>query len=400
VYFVSAGNFHSLALTPQVLKNLTNGIVLPLTPGVAQTNNILAGNITYYQVNVPINADFVTNILLFANNGPLNIWFSTNTPPTLGATNDIRLGGGVTNGVWILSPTSGPTNLVPGSTYYLGVQNTNTVTVNYGILVDFHLIPVVPVLISSITNTNGGFLLTWFAPSNDLFQVQFTTNLVPANWITFTNIISYNTNAFTSPTNTQFNFFDDGGQYPFGPTRFYRLLLLTNAPNTAPVFTLLNGTKFFITPSYTNSVTNSATDSDLPAQTLTYALVSLPLGVTINTTNGVLTLTPTLAQAGTTNIVTTIVTDSGTPALSATNTITVFVNPIPVLGSATLVTNGVSLQWAGWTNEQFQVWWTTNLMLTNWAFLAGPITSTNGTFSFLDTNTTFLTKFYELILLP
>jgi subtilisin-like proprotein convertase family protein len=393
---IAAGYFHSLALTPQSIASLTN-VVLDLTNGVPQTNSISAGGITYYKTIVPAGADFATNQLLFAD-APLNVWFTTNNPPTL-ATNAYLLLSG-TNGVATLDVTSSPTNIVPGATYYLGIQNTNNFTVNYALQVDFHFTTPPPVNIGNIVYTNGGFLLTWFAPSNLLFQVQFTTNLAPANWLTFTNIISYNTNFPASATNAQFNFFDDGVLYPFGPTRFYRLLLLTNAPNTAPVFTLANGTQFFVTPNSTNTVTNSATDSDVPAQILTYALAGAPAWVAINATNGVLVLTPALAQAGTTNLITTIVTDSGTPALSATNLITVLVNPLPVLGSVTLGTNGVTLQWSGWTNEQFQVWWTTNLAPPNWTNFPGIITSTNGQFTFVDTNTSFLTKFYQLILLP
>jgi hypothetical protein len=393
---IAAGYFHSLALTPQSIASLTN-VVLDLTNGVPQTNSISAGGITYYKTIVPAGADFATNQLLFAD-APLNVWFTTNNPPTL-ATNAYLLLSG-TNGVATLGVTSSPTNIVPGATYYLGIQNTNNFTVNYALQVDFHFTTPPPVNIGNIVYTNGGFLLTWFAPSNLLFQVQFTTNLAPADWLTFTNIISYNTNFPASATNAQFNFFDDGGLYPFGPTRFYRLLLLTNAPNTAPVFTLANGTQFFVTPNSTNTVTNSATDSDVPAQILTYALAGAPAWVAINATNGVLVLTPALAQAGTTNLITTIVTDSGTPALSATNLITVFVNPLPVLGSVTLGTNGVTLQWSGWTNEQFQVSWTTNLAPPNWTAFPGIITSTNGQFTFVDTNTSFLTKFYQLILLP
>ena len=94
---------------------------------------------------------------------------------------------------------------MPGSTYYLGVQNTNSFTVNYGIEVDFHLIRPTnaaadnTVPISSIIYTNrrtNGFLLTWFAPSNDLFQVQWTTASCRSTWQTFTNppSVSYNTN--------------------------------------------------------------------------------------------------------------------------------------------------------------------------------------------------------------
>ena len=114
------------------------------------------------------------------------------------------------------------------------MQNTNSVAVTYAIEVNFHLIaPVVPatnaIFISSITYTNiggmNGFLLTWFAPTNDIFQVQETGSLTPPQvWNTFSNIITYA--GPPTPTNGKFTFFDNGSQFPFGPMRFYRLLLL------------------------------------------------------------------------------------------------------------------------------------------------------------------------------
>jgi hypothetical protein len=81
-------------------------------------------------------------------------------------------------------------------------------------------------------------------------------------------------------------------------------------------------------------VTNTATDLDLPAQTLTFALVSGPSGVAVDPTTGVLTWTPTEAQGPSTNTITVRVTDDGEPALSNTNSFTVVVgevNRAPVL---------------------------------------------------------------------
>ena len=128
---ISAGYFHSLALTPQSITSLTN-IVLNLTNGVPQTNNISADSITYYQINVPTNADFATNSLLFTPNGVLNVWFTTNTPPPSPATPRC-CSPGPRMASAILSPTSVPTNIVPGATYYLGVQNTNSFSVLMGL---------------------------------------------------------------------------------------------------------------------------------------------------------------------------------------------------------------------------------------------------------------------------
>src|SRR5439155_188304 len=81
-------------------------------------------------------------------------------------------------------------------------------------------------------------------------------------------------------------------------------------------------------------VTNTATDTDLPANTLTFALVSGPSGVAVNPATGVLTWTPTEAQGPSTNTLTVKVMDNGSPALSATNSFTVVVNEVnsaPVL---------------------------------------------------------------------
>jgi alpha-tubulin suppressor-like RCC1 family protein len=612
---IAGGNLHSLALTPQSVSSLINPVVLDITNGVPQTNGIFAGGIIYYRVNVPTNADFATNSLLYTLNGPLNVWFTTNSPPTI-AVNASLLLAGVTNGSSILSTNSMPTNIVPGSTYYLGVQNTNSIPVTYGIEVDFHLVTSTnpppqtnTIPISSIIYTNGGYLLIWFAPSNDLFQVQFTDSLVPANWQSFSNIISYNTNAFTNPTNTQFNFFDDGVEYPFTGLRFYQLILLgvgssptnpppvivtltngipyagnnaatgnatdyylytvstnaarvqfevdapsgdvtlvaikelplpslvtydyistnaytntelivfftnsvpvaltpgdwylavvnvsggpvtysvkatewsvtgrpitttgvnisstnfcitwnslpgvyyhvqglvnlastnwvtvsptilavtntttycaalpspynffrvvegmvvnVNAPNTPPVFVSTPSNRF-ITPLYTLAVTNNATDAQAPPQTLAYTLPVAPTNAVINPASGVITWTPTLAQTSTTNTFTTVVTDNGTPGLSATNSFTVVVIPPITISGFVVLTNGYQFQWSAPTNLQFQVQWKTNLLpVINWNTFTNILSSISGIFTFTDDGSQSGglggMKFYRLIEYP
>ncbi len=72
----------------------------------------------------------------------------------------------------------------------------------------------------------------------------------------------------------------------------------------------------------------SAADADLPAQTLNYSLVSPPLGASIHPTTGQFSWTPGEAVGPSTNPVTVIVTDTGTPPLSATNTFQVIVHEV------------------------------------------------------------------------
>ena len=71
-------------------------------------------------------------------------------------------------------------------------------------------------------------------------------------------------------------------------------------------------------------VTNTATDSDIPANTLAYMLLAAPSGATISS-GGILIWTPNETQESSTNTFTTVVTDNGSPNLSATNSFTVIV---------------------------------------------------------------------------
>ena len=79
------------------------------------------------------------------------------------------------------------------------------------------------------------------------------------------------------------------------------------------------------------------TDADLPQQTLTFSLgTGAPTGATINPATGVITWTTTEAHGPSTNVVTVIVADNGTPVLSATNTFIAVVNEVntaPVLAA-------------------------------------------------------------------
>ena len=80
------------------------------------------------------------------------------------------------------------------------------------------------------------------------------------------------------------------------------------------------------------AVTNTATDPDIPANTLTYALLQAPTNAVISA-NGIITWTPTEAQGPGVYTFTTVVTDYNPWAvneqhLSATNSFTVTVNEV------------------------------------------------------------------------
>ena len=128
---------------------------------------------------------------------------------------------------------------------------------------------------------------------------------------------------------------DDGNPSLTAAQTFTVVVLETNSP---PVLAsvqsnLLNQTVF---EGQTMLFTNSASDSDVPANTLTFSLGGAPIGAQINATNGVFTWTPNASQAPSTNQIVMIVSDDGVPSLSATQHLTVNVlksNHPPLLAS-------------------------------------------------------------------
>lgn len=112
--------------------------------------------------------------------------------------------------------------------------------------------------------------------------------------------------------------------------------LVITVANTRPVLDVI--TNRTLNELELMTVTNRATDSDLPANTLSYSLLVAPGNASIST-NGVITWTPIEAQGPCTNTFTTRVVDDGSPALSATNTFVVVVNEVNVAPVFAAITN-------------------------------------------------------------
>jgi hypothetical protein len=113
-------------------------------------------------------------------------------------------------------------------------------------------------------------------------------------------------------------------------------------------------------------VTNTATDSTVPANLLTYALQTAPTNASISAA-GIITWTPTQAQGPSINVFTTVASDNSVPPLSATNLFIVSVNPpVPVFVQVnSTLNNGIVISWpassSGWVLQQ-----SLTLGATNW----------------------------------
>src|SRR5207247_2250200 len=121
----------------------------------------------------------------------------------------------------------------------------------------------------------------------------------------------------------------DNGTPSLSATNSFQVIV--TEVNSAPVLTLpANQT---IAEQTTLSVNATATDSDLPANTLTFGLVSGPTGLAVSS-GGAITWTPSEAQGPSTNVVTVRVFDNGslpTRRSSDLQVIVTEVNSAPVL---------------------------------------------------------------------
>ena len=139
--------------------------------------------------------------------------------------------------------------------------------------------------------------------------------------------INSSTGAFTwTPTEAQ-----GPGSYPItvrvtdngspSSNDFETITITVTEVNTAPVLAAIANQ--FVNEGQTLNLTASATDSDIPANTITYS-VEGPAGISINPSTGALTWT---APAGAdTNLVTVTARDNGNPSLYAARSFTVTVN--------------------------------------------------------------------------
>jgi hypothetical protein len=168
-------------------------------------------------------------------------------------------------------------------------------------------------------------------------------------------------------------------------------------PNTSPTLSpIANQT---VNVGQTVAFTASATDTDQPPQTLTFALLSGATNVTLNTNSGAFSFRPLVTQADSTNNFTLQVSDNGTPTMSATQSFSVIVNPLtaPGISNITVAGGQFSFNVSGQRGPDYAIETSTNL--TDWSNV---FTTNSPTLPFVwtDTNSVAPQRFYRVKLGP
>jgi len=198
-------------------------------------------------------------------------------------------------------------------------------------------------------------------------------SVVPPYWVrlvrsgtSFTGYVSTNSVNWTQAGTTNLSGFNRTSLWGLAVTAHNNTLTNTAtfdnvATSQAPAIAGLSN--LTLVAGQTLLLTNLATDPDIPAQTLTWALLTAPANATIDPASGLLSWRPTLAQAPSTNSFTLKVTDNGSPSQSATQSFVVTVlRPAPPSITGLAVTNGVfSMLVRGDTGPDYTVEAATNL---------------------------------------
>ena len=247
----------------------------------------------------------------------------------------------------------------------------------------------------SVTASNGLNAVYTLSVSNlpSGVSARFATNIITGGASTLTLTAS---NTVTSGT-TNVTVIATAGLISHTKTI---ALTLTGPTNTPPTLAAISNQT--VNVGQTVAFTASATDTNQPAQTLTFTLLVGATNATltqVNNTNANFSFRPLVTQANSSNSFTLKVADNGSPSLSATQSFSVIVNPLsaPGIGSISSAGGQFSFNVSGQTGPDYAVETSTNLTKWRNVFITN---SPALPFTWTDATTNSPQRFYRIKLGP
>jgi len=188
----------------------------------------------------------------------------------------------------------------------------------------------------------------------------------------------------------------DNGSPPLSNSKSFKVFV--NEVNSAPV--LVHVADRTIHAGSTLVITNSASDTDLPTNTLTFSLgTGAPSGASIGPVSGVLTWTPADTFANTVNPITVQVTDNGVPPLGDSTSFNVSVVSRPLIQSITRSNEVVTITWSAIANQTYLLQYKDDLGVVGWNDLFPEVTA-SGPAATKTSTATSGKRFYRIQLSP
>ena len=373
-----------------VLANLVSSPVI-VDGSVPVTNLLGPGELQWYSIPVPDWVSFATNALITAS-APVNVFYNPASPPTGTNAGDLALAFGATTGAWTFRTNSSP-GLMPGSTYYLGIQNTNPTTVSVSVGLSFDINQMVT-LSSGVAypNSNAGPL-----GSADFYRYLASTNAARLQFEINGPTVDLTLVARKGPPPPNLN---NGDYTSANPGTNDELIVINDFSQPLS----LNPGEWFIT---VVNVTGAPASYSIMATESSVTGTNLALSEPVVSTNSICVTWNSVPGAHYYVEAKASVSDPQwsrvSSTLTATDTTSTYCEPLPspyqyfrvseglvlvpalpAITSIVRTSKGFLLQWLGTTNSQFSVQWTPSLAPALWHALPGTVTSSNGTFVFLD----------------
>ncbi len=209
---------------------------------------------------------------------------------------------------------------------------------------------------------------------------------------------------FIAPANTNglasfnFNATNPATGIGFGPVTVNLLITTIDALNHEPTLAAISNQT--VIAGATLTFTNNASDADVPPQTLSYSLLNQPGGASVNPSNGIFNWRPLIAQSGSSNFMKVIVTDNGSPSLSATQAFAALVTTpaVPQVQSPANTGGVFGLTVNGDSGPDYILQASTNLFLWNGLYTnPSPVLPFNWTYTGASN---FNQRFYRIQLGP
>lgn len=373
-----------------VVDAIHNGPALPV-----QTNQTIVELATLVVTNTAIDGDIPAQSLSYALlDAPTGVAIDTNGVIT-----------------WAPTEAQGPsTNLITTVVTDDGLPPLSATNSFVVVVEEINVAPVLPGQTNYTITGLATLIVTNTATDSDEPANSLTYSFIeaPTNAVIDTNgVISWtpviaqvpSTNVFTTVV-TDSNPWAVNAQHLSATNTF---TVVVNAIHNGPALPVQ--TNIMLTEPATLVVTNTASDTDIPASPLAYQLVNPPAGASIDT-NGVITWTPTQSEAPSTNIFETVVADEPNgPALTATNSFTVIVLPSvvvapPVFQSITLSEGSVTLIWTTVAGRNYRLQYNSDFTGTNWTDITPDIPASGPTTSFTAPVRESDQRFYRVSVLP
>jgi hypothetical protein len=370
-------------------------VPVSVTDGVNINNFILiAKRVTgaiHAQVNNPSSAG-VSGIGVFANLAAGNTNYSSEQIQTDGSG---AASVPVCNGTWQVSLNGNDVQNAGYST----PPSQNVPVSNNNPSVTFTLGSISPLQITTASlpnGTNGTFYSQTFQASGGVTPYSWAIanySALPANLTLATNGVLSGTPSTAVNTYSFDVIVTDAAANSSPPQTMY--LTIVNPPLPPLVITNVSLPNGNVGAPYSAQLGAAGGQTPYGSWQLAAGSAGLPLGLSLNFNSGLISGTPTMSTNRSFKVQ---MTDANSTTTNKVLAITV--NPKPVLGSPSWLTNLFQMKLIGASNQNYTLQLSTNLISTNWTSLFITNSTTTNVFNLTDPNATNKQRFYRVLIGP